>query len=49
MAPEALSVGDLRVEDRFVDVGHGIRYHYQLAVPQSAPIATVLLLHGWYA
>ncbi|KAI4869764.1 Alpha/Beta hydrolase protein [Hypoxylon rubiginosum] len=47
MAPEAVLVNDPKVEHHFIDVGHGIRYHYQLAKPQEHPAVTVLLLHGW--
>lgn len=48
MAPDCLTVDDTRVEHRLTDVGGGITYHYMLASPEKEPVATILLLHGWY-
>ncbi|KAI9152327.1 Epoxide hydrolase srdG [Paramyrothecium foliicola] len=44
---DALSNYDLRVKHEFLLVKDDIEYHYLLASPESQPLATVLLLHGW--
>lgn len=45
---DALKPDDPRVEHKYIDVGDGITYHYLLANPESTPVATVVLIHGWY-
>ncbi|KXJ94474.1 Alpha/Beta hydrolase protein [Microdochium bolleyi] len=44
---DALTPDDPRVEHKYIDVGDGIKYHYLLAEPESTPVATVVLIHGW--
>ncbi|KAJ1335374.1 lipid-phosphate phosphatase-like protein [Microdochium nivale] len=44
---DALKPDDPRVEHKYIDVGDGITYHYLLANPESTPVATVVLIHGW--
>jgi len=46
---DALKPEDPRVEHKTLDVGGGITYHYLLANPvDQEPVATVVLIHGWY-
>ena len=47
MAPDSLRPNDPRVEHKFAIVGGGHKYHYIVAKPQSTPVATVLLVHGF--
>ena len=47
MAVDALVPDDPRVEHKFTTIGD-LTYHYMLAKPNGAPVATVVLCHGWY-
>lgn len=47
MTVDALVPDDPRVEHKFTTIGN-VTYHYMLAKPNGAPVATVVLCHGWY-
>ena len=47
MAVDALVPNDPRVENKSCSIGD-LTYHYMLAKPESTPVATVVLCHGWY-
>lgn len=47
MAIDALVPNDPRVQHKFTTIGD-LTYHYMLAKPEGSPVATIVLIHGWY-
>lgn len=47
MATDALTPNDPRVQHKFTTIGD-LTYHYMLAKPEGTPVATAVLIHGWY-
>lgn len=47
MSVQVLTPDDPTAEHKFMSL-EDLRYHYIISKPQGEPVATVLLLHGWY-